>query len=329
MNRLLLILLVAFASGCASYQKPIALPEALISTKKLAEAALVTSTLEASSKAFSKVALANGGECIKKGPRLPFTLFVNPQIKDMELRAAFMQAGGWTEQPKFVSLHESTLHLHGKYVVSIDGDSVGPGEVDKAWWAAYRKAADKKTYILTFSDSTSATLGANKGCDGLVAVDGFLKDEPRNQGIGFEVLPMGWVQTATNPDELLFLMGRSLYFTSDKGQDKLSNAMLAGAAVNGVLRAVTFGVSALFVDTKVTVPTMVRTRYLREADAFGFHAAVRTGADPVKVLAYVQRMAELNNAPWPELRFGDGRLDALTRVATAAIDALARQTAAR
>jgi predicted Zn-dependent protease len=73
----------------------------------------------------------------------------------------------------------------------------------------------------------------------------------------------------------------------------------------------------MVVDTKLTVTHMVRNGLLKEADAFGLKAAVRAGADPKVVLAYVERMAAEKEGvtKFKELWFEDGRVNALFVVA--------------
>lgn len=99
--------------------------------------------------------------------------------------------------------------------------------------------------------------------------------------------------------------------------NKLHNGQLIGAAINGLFTTATFGLSAFVGDVKNGATNLVRGRYLAEADAFGMQAAVRAGADPVKVLAGVRRMSTDAILPWSELKFGDGRVPALERLVAA------------
>ena len=101
---------------------------------------------------------------------------------------------------------------------------------------------------------------------------------------------MAWFSSAHSRDERLFLAGRSLYFASDAGAATLNKGLLGGAALNGMLTGLTMGLSRFFVYTKFTVTHMMREAVLNEADEFGLKTAVRAGADPKMVMAYVERM---------------------------------------
>jgi hypothetical protein len=303
------LFVLSLISGCASYQKPVAMAQDKISPQKMAQARRTVDIMESSAKDVQTIALANSDACMYKGARLPFVFFANPQFKDPELRAAFLHAG-WTEQPKLVAVSEAAKAVDGKFITKVGTEEIGFGEAGKAYWLALELAKTKKPVNLTFSDGSQATIETSESCLGITSVE-LGHEVPFNVGTGVELLPVSWALTATNHDEMLFLLGRSLYFSSSDGALSLNRALFGGAFTNGLITGLTFGLSKFFVDTKQTFVSMTRSSHLKEADTFGFKAARRAGADPVKVMAFVRRMSTDKLVTWEELRFGDGRLQAL------------------
>jgi antitoxin component of RelBE/YafQ-DinJ toxin-antitoxin module len=137
-------------------------------------------------------------------------------------------------------------------------------------------------------------------------------------GIGFEGLPFSWYSVASSDEEWAFVVSRSLYFTSDGGKSRLTAGLLTGSAANGLAKGLTFGLSALVFDAKVSVVGAVRKRYLSEADLFGLQVLDAAGMDVDKALAFAQRMSQEQALPseLTELHFSAERLLALNTEAS-------------
>lgn len=318
--RALLALGAASLFGCASYHPPMAMPEAKIPSSKLSDARNLLETLKVLNRDIEAVAAASADVCLHRGPRVAFISLVNPPLKDEELRAAFLVAG-LRAQPQFISTGPSTQALDGKYITKVGTEVIRPGEAGKAYSTAIMLAHEKHggpTVSLEFTDKTKVALMPLMGCSGLVLAD-LGENEPLDFGVGWELLSLAWFSSAHSRDERLFLAGRSLYFASDAGAVTLNKGLLGGAALNGVLTGLTMGLSRLFVDTKLTVTHMMREGVLKEADEFGLRAAVRAGANPKLVMAYVERMTieKVKSTKFKELWFEDGRVMALAAVADA------------
>lgn len=316
--QVLLAICAASLVGCASYRPPVAMPETKIPALKLTQASNQLETLKLFNRDIEAVAAASADVCLHRGPRLAFISLVNPQWKDEELRAAFLLAG-LRAQPQFVSTGLSTQAFDGKYIAKVGTEVIHPGEAGKAYSTAIMLAQKKQgdpTVSMEFTDQTKVALKPLVGCSGLVLAD-FGENEPLNFGAGWELLSLAWFSSAQSGDERMFLAGRSLYFASDAGAATLNKGLLGGAAINGVLTGLTMGLSRLFIDTKLTVTHVMRQGVLKEADEFGLRAAVRAGANPKKVMAYVERMAieKANLTKFKELWFEDGRVMALAAVA--------------
>ena len=93
-------------------------------------------------------------------------------------------------------------------------------------------------------------------------------------------------------------------------------ALYGGAAVSGVVRALTFGVGTLLVDPKTVAIRMRRRANRTEADAFAVVAMRSAGFDPQAALVFAQRSLVESRA-WPadsdELKFDSERIAALKR----------------
>lgn len=300
--------------GCASYREPVRMAQASIPAAKLEEARKAVASHSTISKSVEEVALAGSELCKSKAHRLPFVVLQNPQLPDAELRAAYVVAG-LTGQPKLISTDSATSSIDGKFITKVGREDIGVGEVTKAWGSATALIRNKQPVDMEFSDGTKLTIPVREGCGGVVLIDigGF---EPRNYGVGMEVLSLDWFSQAQSEDERRFLVGRALYYTSDDGRDTLVKGLYAGAAANGVLTGLTFGLSRAFIDTKDTFTRIARSSVLKEADAFGLRVAVQAGAKPDVILSFVRRMALQKEAatPMKELWFEDARDVALERV---------------
>jgi hypothetical protein len=288
--------------------------EANISASKLADARKAVEAIKGLNRDIESVAAASADVCLLKGRRFPFIALVNPQYKDEELRAAYLVAG-LQAQPQFISTGPSTQSADGKYITKVGPEIIHSGDVGKAYETAMKLTHEKQgvpSVTLEFTDKSNVTLKPYDGCAGIVYVD-VGTYEVANFGLGLEILSTSWFDSTHNRDERLFLAGRSLYFASDAGAARINKGLLGGAALNGILTGLTMGISRRFVDTKFMVTRMMRSGVFKEADDFGLRAAVRAGADPKMVLAYVQRMAkEKENATdFKELWFEDGRVEAL------------------
>lgn len=307
------IIAVIVTTGCASYTAPVDLLEANISPKKMAEARHAISTIISNAKLGEEVASASASVCSRQGKRLPFLALSNPQFADRELRSAYLKAG-LTENVKLFAVSSEAMAFDGKFVTKVGSEPTAMGQPDQAYLAAHKLATADKPVELSFSDGTTATVPTQQGCSGLtVVVPG--TGHPTNWGMGVELVSVDWMSLAVQRDESLFVMGRSLYFSSDAGAQKLTDALYQGAALNGIATGLTLGLSRLVGDAKNGINALARSSNAKVADEFGMRAAVRAGADPARILAFVRRMNAKKDLIWEEMRFSGDRIPALEKVA--------------
>jgi hypothetical protein len=246
--------------------------------------------------------------------RAPFSLlYNNTGLSSKEMRTAIFNAYGLEGQAMFQSHTPELAAYDGARVVEVNGESThNPNKVLGSTLQAMQK---QRKLSLKFEDGRSVEALGQRACPSLVNGDftGIAKHAV-NYGGFIEMLPTAWAKLIRTPDELAFVLARSIYFTGAEGQAKLRHALYAGAAVSGVLRAVTFGVSALVTDPK-TLAVQARRRANRlDADAFALRLMRRAGFDVNAALAFAQRSLD-EGAIWPgecdELRFDQERFDAL------------------
>jgi hypothetical protein len=134
-----------------------------------------------------------------------------------------------------------------------------------------------------------------------------------NEGTGIEIISKKWFDSAPGRDEQLFLAGRGLYYAADDGVDRIHNALLPGGLADKAMGPLKY----VLVSARDALIKSYREEAYPEADAFGFKAAVRAGADPQKVLSYVRRLSEEKEkaTPFKELWFEGDRAAALEQVA--------------
>lgn len=321
MKYALFALVAVLATGCASYKQPPTLAVEKIPADKIRFAKSAVSASELNAKSFETVARASNEQCVRKGSRIPFVTYTNPAIRnDDNLRAAYAHAG-WVGPPRLVATHASAASVDGKYIASVGGKKIEPGEAYIAYTSAYDLAKDKKPIPVTFTDGTSTTFAHYEGCMGLAMVEPTDPDKfAKNSGFSLEVLPLAWGLVPENEDERLFLMGRALYFVSGPGAGPLESSALAGKVAGGFVKGLTFGLGTMVYNPATTIYSVTRARMVGDADVFGFHAAVRAGADPKRILNFA-----LNNAakaPYgiEELLFSAERVEAIRKLANGATD---------
>lgn len=309
-----MFLAAAFLTGCASqYKAPTNLDASKVDRAKITQAHGMADTMVRVTRQAEKVALASEQMCDRKGPRLPFVAFVSPPNLNPEMRDAFAVAVGWREQPVLIALHPEALPYAGKYVTKSMSKTVGPDHAGDVLFPAMAAAHDGKPVVLEFSDGTSASFKAKQGCLGYTVAEPFDRVEPLNPGMAIEVLPLTYVAHATSSDEELFIVGRSLYFTSGDGAGKLRLGSAAGQFVRGMADMFTLGMAKIVYNAQEKAPEYVRAMLRKEADAFGLEAAVRAGASPGAILAFAERLSrpELAKSLPADLVFGQERLSAL------------------
>jgi len=304
--------------GCASsYKSPVDLSKAKVDPVKVAEARQMAKTMEHYLHRAEAVALSNESKCERKGPRMPFYLMSSPPWLESEMRDAFAVAAQWREQPRLIALRPVAQPFQGKFVTHLGSDKVLPDHHYITMIRAIRLAKEGKPVVLGFSDGTTASFEYLEGCLGLTLAEPMPDMEPLNSGLGLESLPLTFVAWAQSDDEELFLMGRSLYFTSGEGGHKLRVGAAVGRFVRGMTDIVSGGLIKHAYNAQEKAPGLVRARYLNESDAFGLEAAVRAGADPRAILAFVERLSQpaLKDKLPSDLVFTSARVAALRKVA--------------
>jgi hypothetical protein len=245
--------------------------------------------------------------------RTPFSLLFNsPALPSAEMRTAIFQEAGIDSQALFQAHLPEFERYDGAHVVAVNGESTA--NPNKVLGAMLRAAKDRGKLSLRLEDGSTIEALPQPACPSLVYGD-FTGIARQAEGMGiFEMQPTAWAKLARSPDEMAFILARSIYFTGAEGEQKLRHALYAGAAVSGVLRAVTFGVSSLVADPKRIAVHARRRANLEDADAFAVQLMRRAGFDVNAALTFAQRSIDEGSA-WPkeceELHFDQARLDAL------------------
>lgn len=315
MSRLAVLLSTIAATvvmtGCASGYKA---PNAQLKSDPVlqARANRHVTLLQEGANAAETVARSASSMCTHKGPRMPFAVYVNPPGQSAEMRSALLSAG-LTGQPLIFATHADAKAYDRKEIVAIDADKVALGE-HTAYGRVFGKVKEGKPPVLSFSDGTKAPVAVSEGCGGYTLFEVGEKGTI-NIGVGVEIINTRFLEYSTSKDALLFLMGRSLFYTSGPGANELNKVLMPSALLNGVLSGVTLGLSRAVVDTKEIATNGVRNQYQLEADAFGLRAAVLAGASPEVILHYVEALnkqeAKGEGALPKDLRFDKARVAAL------------------
>ena len=245
--------------------------------------------------------------------RSPFSLlYNNAGLPSAEMRKAIFDLEGIEDQA-LLQTHLPALQAYdGARVVAVNGISTrNPGKVLGTMLEALEQ---RRPLDLKLEDGRYLQAAGQPGCPSLVGGDFTGKGRSvENFGI-YEVVPTAWAKVVRTPDETAFVLARSIYFTGAEGRLKLRNALFAGAAVSGVLRALTFGVSAIVADPKHIAVQARRRANRADADAFAVRLMARAGFDTGAALVFAERSLAEGTA-WPEecdeLRFDRERLDAL------------------
>jgi hypothetical protein len=266
-----------------------------------------------------RLSIAGADDCRDAGlqHRSPFSLLFNATaLPSAEMRTAIFQLYGLEHQARLQAHTPELAAYDGARVVAVNGESTAnPG---KAMGSLFRALDKQRPLTLRLEDGRSVEAQPQRACPGIISGDytGIAK-APENFGGIVELVPTAWAKVVRTPDELAFVLARSVYFTGAEGQHKLRHALYAGAAVSGVLRALTFGVAQLVADPKRLAVQARRRLNRQEADAFALRLMRRAGFDVHAAVAFARRSIE-EGAIWPEecdeLRFDQERLAALQKL---------------
>lgn len=270
----------------------------------------------ASNQLVYRLSIVGAEECRNAGlqHRSPFSLLFNSAVlPSAEMRTAIYQAYGLEHQARLQAHTPELAPYDGLLVVSVNGESTAdPG---KAIGGLLRALDQQRTLKLGLEDGRTVEALPQRACPGIISGDltGNAKAAENFGGI-IELVPTAWAKVVRTPDELAFVLARSVYFTGGEGQHKLRHALYAGAAVSGVLRALTFGIGPLIADPKRLAVQARRRLNRTEADAFALRLMRRAGFDIHAALSFARRSMD-EGAIWPdecdELRFDQERFEAL------------------
>ena len=289
-----------------------------VSSEMRSEVQLLVEHDLASNGLVYRLSVAGADACVDAGlqRRSPFSLLFNPTaLPSAEMRTAIFQLYGLEHQARLQAHTPELAPYDGALVVAVNGESTAnPG---KAMGSLLRALDREQPLTLRLEDGRKVEALPQRACPGIVGSDysGRAKAAENFGGI-VELVPASWAKLVRTPDELAFVLARSVYFTGGEGQHKLRHALYAGAAVSGVLGGLTFGLSNLVADPKRMAVQARRRLNRQEADAFALGLMRRAGFDVKAALAFARRSME-EGAIWPdecdELRFDQERLDALQR----------------
>lgn len=309
-------LLLAGLGGCAATGQRVE-RDAQVSDSALREARYRIDATRDTNALLYRLSVAAAAECAQDDAvyRAPFSLLYNDAAAESaELRSAVFRVAGIAELPALQAHSPALQGYDGAHVVSINrtaADNAG-----KTLAALQKTAAAHGALELAFEDGRTLAVQPQPACPSLVFTDysGRLKEAV---GAGHvELTPKAWLQVTHGADERAFVLARSIYFTGAEGEARLRHALYGGAAVSGVLRGLTFGLSALVVEPKTLAVRARRSANRLDADAFALRVMTRAGFDPHAAVALARRSLDEGGA-WPgdcdELRFDAGRLAALER----------------
>jgi hypothetical protein len=307
------LLTLAVLSGCASSgglnrQAP-------VSEAKLSQARAMVNSQRQYNEVVYKLS-AGARACAEGAPqyRAPFSLlFNNKAIKDQELRNALYAVLGAEDQPVLQAHTAAMRPYDGAQVVSINGTQIT--DQFKALRAEMDAVGGNATIHLVLADGRAVDTQPLKACNSLVISDSTSTiKEALFTGGPIELTPISWTQLAGSEDEQAFILARSVYFTSGEGSGKLRTALYAGAAVNGVLRGLTFGLSGFIGDAKTGAVRTRRGANQSDADVFALRLMKDAGYKPGAALDFARRSQSEGNA-WPadcdELKFDASRIGKL------------------
>lgn len=306
-------------TGCGStYRAPDTsiTPSAAVQTKAASDKRIM---VEGATSAET-IARAASDLCEYKGPRLPFMVYVNPINVSPEERVAFLREG-FTSKPKVFATHPDAAAIDQKEIAAVDGESLPDGTFN-----ALAKIFDKlkigKAPVLTFTDKSTYIVPLVTACAGFTFFEPGYKSID-NLGVGAEIVGTNFMEHASTPDAVAFMAGRSLYYTSGPGAGKLNSMLLSSSIASGLLNGMTLGFARYVGDVKVSASNSVRNKFMLEADAFAYRAAIKAGASREGVLEYVKGLEARTRTPAKgkelpgELRFSSERYAAFLAVVSA------------
>ncbi|MGZ8291001.1 MAG: hypothetical protein ACXW2U_14565 [Telluria sp.] len=309
-----ILALAGLATGCASTTRQVD-RNAPVSAALLDEAKFVTDSARETNELMYRLSTAAGDACAASDApyRAPFSLLFNaPDEKSDALRTAIFRVSGLAELPAIQAHDTAVSQYDGARIVSIN--RTGTINLARAFAAMQEAVRDNKPIELALDDGRTLSATPVAACPSLAFTDfGGSTSEALASG-AVEVTPRSWVQLARNRDERAFILARSIFFTGAEGEARLRHALYAGAAVSGVLRGLTFGVSGLIVDPKAIAVRVRRSANRADADAFALRLMQRAGFDRAAALALAERSVSEGGA-WPkdcdELKFDAERLATL------------------
>lgn len=308
------LLTLAILSGCASSGG--LNRQAVVSEVKLNQArAMVNSQRQYNQLVYQ----LSAGACADGDPqyRAPFSLlFNNKAIKDQELRGALYAVLGAEDQPVLQAHTAAMRPYDGAQVVSINGKQIT--EQFQALRAEVAAVNDNTPIHLVLADGRAVDTLPLKACRSIILSDSTSTiKEAMFTSSPIELTPISWSQLAANQDEQAFILARSVYFTSGEGSGKLHTALFAGAAVNGVLKGLTFGLSGIIGDAKLGAVRVRRNANQSEADIFAVRLMKDAGYNPHAAIDFARRSQSEGDA-WPadcnELKFDAARISKLQQV---------------
>lgn len=305
------LLTLVILSGCASSGG--LNRQAAVSEAKLNQARAMVNSQRQYNEVVYKL---SAGACDEGDPqyRAPFSLlFNNKAIKDKELRNALYAVLGAEDQPVLQAHTAAMRGYEGAQVVSINGTHIT--DQSKGLRAELEAAGDNAVIHLVLADGRTVDTRPLKACSSVVISDSTSTiKEALFTNSPIELTPISWTQLAGSEDEQAFILARSVYFTSGEGSGKLRTALFAGAAVNGVLRGLTFGLSGIIGDAKTGAVRARRNANQEDADAFALRLMKDAGYNPAAALEFARR-SQSEGAAWPadcdELKFDASRVTKL------------------
>lgn len=312
--------LMAFAlvmlSGCAA-TRPALDHHASVPPAKLEAARDIVDGMRNTNAVIYQLATAGSAVCAESDPhyRAPFSMLFNAAgIADLEMRNALYALLRVDQHPLLQAHAPSLQQYDGAEIVAINGQSA---DEQHKLIQVVEKAVDANADLqVTLADGRQLVTRGLSACPTqvLTAYFGPLREA---QLVGYkDVTPKGWSQLARNRDEQAFVLARSVYFTAGEGRVKLRNALYAGAAANGALRALTFGLSAIVVDAKTVAVRARRAANRSDADLFAVQLMTAAGFNPAAAASFAAYSLK-EGAAWPsdcdELKFDQQRYAELLR----------------
>jgi hypothetical protein len=296
------LLVVILTSGCASTAID---KNASVSPEVATRAKFLMNNLERVTPVTNNLAVKGVMLCDRTEMRFPLSATSNVAGPPQEYRTALWKTWGLDEKVRIVSIADENLNALGigphDVIEEVNGKKLDDFEVKALFDAVASASKEDKplTLVVKTKDGSEKTVSvrAIKGCVGNVVATDKASDMTRTMHMGDPMALMdgGLVALAQNDDELAFLLGREIYYTSQRA-GAIKTAVYSASALRGVLDVFTLGL-AVVIPVHNMASQGVQSAYAGDADIFALDLMALAGYRPEAALALWERVDSLPVRP--------------------------------